>query len=408
MILTDPIKKLLKKAASRIKGSARRVFMAETVKELGEGGQSRAERELGWNRTTIRKGTHELESGIKCIDNFSGRGRKRSEEHLPDLLGDIKSIVDGQSQTDPDFKHNRLYTRLSAEEVRNQLIEKRNYTEEQLPTSRTIANKLNELGYYPTRVVKSKPLKKIPETDAIFEKMKQVNEEADASEDVLRVSMDTKATVKIGPFSRGGKNRVKVKASDHDFGGTGTLVPFGILLPKYDELSIYFSTSKATSDFMVDRLDAWWQEIQVRFPNVKKLVINQDNGPENSSRRTQFMKRVVEFAEKYQIDILLAYYPPYHSKYNTVERCWGVLEQHWSGDLLDEIRTAIGFAESMTWKGKHPIVKLVTDIYEKGVKLGKQAMKMVEKQLKRLPKLEKWFVEISFYRPAPAPGESHH
>src|SRR6184192_2748711 len=151
MELTDELKSLLMDSARQLKGSARRLFLARTVKTLGPGGASRAERELGWNRKTIRKGMHELESGITCLDAFCARGRKLAEEHLPNLLADIRAIVDGQSQTDPQFKTNRLYTRLTAPEVRRQLIEKFGYTDEELPTATTIGTKLNEMGYHPMK-----------------------------------------------------------------------------------------------------------------------------------------------------------------------------------------------------------------------------------------------------------------
>jgi hypothetical protein len=136
--------------------------MARTVKELGPGGQRRAERALGWSRVTIRKGTHELERGLRCVDNFAARGRKRAEDHLPNLLTDITTIVDGQSQTDPQFRTNRLYTRLSAAEVRRQLIAHHGYTDAELPTAETIGAKLNALGYYPRKVAKTQPQKKFP------------------------------------------------------------------------------------------------------------------------------------------------------------------------------------------------------------------------------------------------------
>lgn len=160
MELTDSLKGLFIDTAKMLKGSARRIFMARTVKELGKGGQRHAERELGWNRVTIRKGAHELESGFTCVDAFSLRGRKRAEDHLPNLLDDIKDMVDSQSQTDPKFRTNRLYTRLSAAEVRRQLIDQKGYTDEELPTVQTITSKLNDLGYFPRKVAKSKPQKK--------------------------------------------------------------------------------------------------------------------------------------------------------------------------------------------------------------------------------------------------------
>ena len=159
MSLIEAFKSLFIQAAQDLKGAARRLFMARTVKALGLGGQRQAERELGWDRTTIRKGTHELDSSITCLDNFSARGRKRAEHKLPNLLTDMKAVVDGQSQTDPQFRTNRIYTRLSAAQVRRQLIEVKHYQDEQLPVERTIARKLGDLGYHLTKVQKTKPKK---------------------------------------------------------------------------------------------------------------------------------------------------------------------------------------------------------------------------------------------------------
>src|SRR5215813_2205137 len=159
MELTDSLKTLLIETAKALTGSARRLFMARTVKELGPGGQQRAARELGWGRMTIRKGMRELDSGLVCLDAFALRGRKRAEEHLPNLLTDIKAIVDSQSQADPQFRTHRLYTRLTAAEVRRQLIAQKGYTDQQLPTAETIGTKLNDLGYYPRKVAKSVPKK---------------------------------------------------------------------------------------------------------------------------------------------------------------------------------------------------------------------------------------------------------
>jgi hypothetical protein len=160
MEITDSLKTLFMETARSLKGSARRLFIARTVKELGQGGQRRAERELGWSRVTIRKGTHELESGFTCLDAFATRGRKPVEAHLPTLLRDMKAIVDSQSQTDPQFRTTRLYTRLSAAEVRRQLIAQQGYTDAALPTVQTLTTKLNALGYYPKKIAKSQPQKK--------------------------------------------------------------------------------------------------------------------------------------------------------------------------------------------------------------------------------------------------------
>ena len=150
---------------------------------------------------------------------------------------------------------------------------------------------------------------------------------------------------------------------------------------------------------MVDTLDQWWMVNKPRFPQIDTLVMLQDNGPENSGRRTQFLHRIVQFVDQRQINVRLAYYPPYHSKYNPVERCWGILEQHWNGDLLDSVEAVIGFARSMTWNQKHPIVQLSTRVYQAGVRLSKASMKVVEQRLSRLESLPWWFIDIN-YQPA--------
>lgn len=159
MELTDSLTTMLIATAKSLKGSARRLFMARTVKELGPGGQQRAARAFGWGRMTIRKGMHELDHHLVCVDAFALRGRNRAEEHLPHLLTDIQAIVDAQSQTDPQFRTNRLYTRLTTAEVRRQLIAQKGYTDDQLPTAETIGTKLNAMGYYPQKVAKSLPKK---------------------------------------------------------------------------------------------------------------------------------------------------------------------------------------------------------------------------------------------------------
>ena len=158
--ITPELKKFLNETRSNLKGSQRRQFMAQVVLLLGKGGQRRAERELGWDRKTIIKGTRELKTGIECIDNFSGRGRQRIEQKLPNLLEDIRQIVNPVSQCDPTFRTTELYSPLTASEVHRRLVEEVNYTHDQLPTARTISKKLNELGLRLKKVAKCKPEKK--------------------------------------------------------------------------------------------------------------------------------------------------------------------------------------------------------------------------------------------------------
>ena len=392
MQLNDAAIRLLRETAEGMQGHDRRIFMARVVMALGPGGQRRAERELGWDRKTIRKGVRELENDIE-MNRLHETGRKPAEFHLPNLLGDIRAIVEPLSQADPTFRTPQTYSPLTAGEVRRRLVDEMGYKDEELPCERTISNKLGDLGYKPQKVAKTKPAKKIPETDDIFDQVHQINKEADETDGVLRLSIDTKAAINVGPFSRGGRNRAGIQASDHDFAPETVLRLFGIFLPACDDPFFWFTESSVTPDFMFDALEELWPTIRDRF-NPHTLVINADNGPETNSHRTQFVKRAIDFALGKEIVLRLAYYPPYHSKYNPIERVWGVLENHWRGELPDSVGKVLGLAGTMTWNGQNPVVRFAKGTYEKGVKLGKKAMAACENLIDRLPGLEKWFVDI--------------
>jgi len=218
--------------------------------------------------------------------------------------------------------------------------------------------------------------------------------ETEGQQDVLSISIDTKAKVPIGECSRKGKSRQPEAAWDHDLHPTTVLVPFGILEVSAGLLTILFGTSCETSDFIADGLELWWETNKHRFGHIQVLVIHADNSPHLQSHRTQFLKRMTELADKTGVKIRLVYYPPYHSKYNPIERCWGILETHWNGTLLRSVETALNWAGSMTWKGMKPVVHLLKNVYQKGVKVSKDLMKDVEQRLKRSTSLPKWDVMI--------------
>lgn len=209
------------------------------------------------------------------------------------------------------------------------------------------------------------------------------------------MSLDCKATVNIGDYARGGQTRGDNRASDHDLGCKEKYIPCGIVDEDSGQLAIYFGSSCKTSDFIVDTLQAWWTGLSVTQQlQTTLLQLKVDNGPESSGVRTQFLKRMVEFCDQIGKPIQLLYYPPYHSKYNPIERCWGILEQHWNGTQLKDLNTMLQWAQSMTWKGIHPIVVLNQKPYAKGISLSKTVMREIEKRLERNPDLPKWDILI--------------
>jgi len=215
---------------------------------------------------------------------------------------------------------------------------------------------------------------------------------------VTRLSIDCKATVSIGDVSRGGRTRGDNQACDHDLGLHEKYTPCGIVDEDSGQLHITFGSSSKTSDFIVDALEAWWAALDASEQvAMTRLQIKTDNGPESSGRRTQFLQRMVAWCDAIGKPIQLLYYPPYHSKYNPIERCWGILEVHWNGTKLVDVETMVEWAKSMTWKGIHPIVTLSRQVYQKGVSLSKRAMQAIEARLERDSELPYWDILI---RPA--------
>ena len=202
--------------------------------------------------------------------------------------------------------------------------------------------------------------------------------------------------MKIGEFSRGGvaRGQEAVRAADHDMHPQAMLAPAGILEVEAQQLNLVFGTSRDTSDFVADGLELWWKNRQGVYPSVRRLLIDLDNGPEINSSRTQFMKRLVEFSDRHQLTLELAYYPPYHSKYNLIERCWGILENHWNGALLNTVQTALAWAQTMTWRGVAPLVHLLDRVHETGIRLTPRLFRPIAARLQRSATLPKWSLVI--------------
>jgi len=159
-------------------------------------------------------------------------------------------------------------------------------------------------------------------------------------------------------------------------------------------LQSYFTASPLTPDFMIDCLNDGWTTLRQRFPHSTTLVLTLANDPENHSRRTPFMQRLAAFTDRFQVPVELAYYPPYHSHYNPIERVWDVLEKHWNGSLLDSCQILLHFAQTMTFRARLPSVPWLKMVYQTGVRLTQKQMAQLKHRFQRLPGLAQWFVRI--------------
>lgn len=224
-----------------------------------------------------------------------------------------------------------------------------------------------------------------------------MNAVTDADPESLRISMDTKATVNVGEYSRYGRSRglIPVKAWDHDMRPKEKLVPGGILEVISGRAFLFFASSYKTSDFMVDGLMLWWEARKHDLTNIKRLVINVDNGPECSGHRSQFLHRMVEFVDTTGLAVRIIYYPPYHSKYNGIERYWAGLEKSWNGYLLSTVSVVLNRAGNFVWKGLRAAVHLLNAVYKKGVKVCGKERTELEQRIERSKQLPWYDIIIS-------------
>ena len=216
---TQGYEKLIRSAARRLKGHARRLFQAEVADTLCLGSARAAERRFGFDRKAVATGQHEAQSGIRCLERFAARARPCVEVKDPQLGQDIRALVEPHTQADPEVKSARRYTNLSAREVLQALKVNKGYSDERLPSERSMRDILNRLGYRLQRIQKAKPLKKLPETDAVFANVQAVHARYQDDPETLEISLDAKAKVNEGEYARGGK--MSERFQGHDPQGAG-------------------------------------------------------------------------------------------------------------------------------------------------------------------------------------------
>ena len=211
---THQYEALIRSAAQRLKGHERRLFQAEVANALCGGSARAAERRFGWGRDCVETGLHEASSGLRCVDNFAAKGALPSEEKDLQLAADIRAIVEPHTQADPELKSSRRYTNLSAQEVLQALKSQKGYSDDRLPKERTMRDILNRMGYRLKRIQKAKPLQKTKDTDAIFANVHATRAQYGHDPETLEISIDTKAKVNEGDYSRGGKVQERFARSD--------------------------------------------------------------------------------------------------------------------------------------------------------------------------------------------------
>jgi hypothetical protein len=196
---------LIRSAAHRLKSHERRLYQAEVADALCGGSPRAAEARFGWGRESVATGQNEAHTGIRCAEDFPAKGALPREEKEPQLAADVRAIVEPATQADPELKSSRRYTNLSAREVLEALAKHQGYTPDRLPSERSMRDVLNRMGYRIKRIQKARPIKKTKDTDAIFDNVEAARKQYEGDPETLEISIDTKAKVNEGDYSRGGK-----------------------------------------------------------------------------------------------------------------------------------------------------------------------------------------------------------
>ena len=393
MSIAEKLEKFYKNQIENIKNEINRKSkikqIGSLVLDVGGGCISTISNATGCCWSFVKKCDITVRDNLEIKSNKNKCGRKKITEKYPELKNDIKKIIDGKLYTNSHFETEQLFCSLTIDEVMQKLLNLGKYNAKFISRS-SLANLLNEMGYNLKKVKRNKPLKKIKETDAIFKNVSSKKEEALNDENTALISIDTKDKVIIGPYSRNGKSRILVEACDHEL-TNDCLTPFGILDLKTNQSYFYNFINKPTSNAIVDCIDDYLSD-----KLCTKLVILLDNGPDNSGVRTAFLKSLVDLSDKYQIEIELVYYQPYHSKYNPIERLWARLEMMWNGMLLSTKQICKKVMEQLTWKKVKSKVKYITKEYEKGITYSKEEMNQYEGvNIHRNEELKKWSILIT-------------
>ena len=325
------------------------------------------------------------------------RGRKSVTEKYPNLTRDIEQIIENYKKVDSHFKTETLFISIDPNSIIEELVTSYNYLPK-FACYNTIVKILAKLGYKYHKIPKSEVINKVPETDDIFENVNECLESININNDeIAAISIDDKATKKIGKFSDNGYSWMNIKALDHDTIFDYSVKPFGILDLKTNETFVTCTTYSSTAEFKVDCIEKYVIKKNKKH-QLKKLVIFLDNGPENSSKRRLWLKKLINLSEKYNLIIQLVYYPPYCSKYNKIERVWARVQISWRRITMDSLDILMDCLNKITWKGIKIKGYLSTKEYQKGIKVSDYEMETkINTHIIREEGLEKWSLVITPY-----------
>lgn len=370
------------------------LMIGSLVVDIGGRCISALSRKLNMCREKIKSCKDKFLYGVQKQLEF--RGRNSITIHYPNIINDIEKVIEKYKNVDSHFKTETLYVSISPKAIIEELEKNYNYPHK-FSCYNTIDGLLKKRGYKLHKIPKIQVLDKIPETDAIFENVNEHLEDIKNTDDsVAAISIDDKSAKKIGNISDNGTTRLPLSALDHDTNIECTIKPFGILDLKTNETFITCTKGSSTAEFKVECIEQFIIQRLKRNP-LKKLLIFLDNGPENSGVRKLWLLKLVKLSIKYNIVIDLVYYPPYHSKYNKIERYWARLQMNWNKIITNTIEKVIESINKTVWISVKSVGILSTKNYIKGIEVSNSEIELINSHIIREKGLEKWSIVITPY-----------
>ena len=376
----------MKKYYATLSEKDRRRYAAVEAMKLGQGGQVYIAQLLGCNERTVHNGIMELaelpdEPQYEAAVRQTGGGRKRYDERYPNIDADFLNVLKDHTAGDP-MDEQVIWTDLTPQEIANKLRQDR-----QVKVSKSVVNKLlKKHGYHRRKAQKKKTMKTVAHRNEQFGNIQALVAEFRAKGYPI-ISFDTKKKENLGNFYRAGHlyTQAELHAYDHDFNefAEGVIIPHGIYDLQRNLGYMHIGTSKDTSQFACDCLRSWWLEHGRDFyANAPVLLALCDGGGSNGSRCYLFKEDLQKLADELGLEIRIAHYPPYCSKYNPIEhRRFPHVTRACQGVLLTSVHLVKQLIEkTSTIKGLKVFVKIIETVYQTGRKVAdnfKQTMRIV-------------------------------
>ena len=366
----------------------RRKYAAIEVAKLGHGGTDYISELLGCDPKTIRRGADDLSELRQALPNTApadrvrkkGGGRKPAIEAQPELIPALHRVLEDHTAGDP-MREDAVWTDLTPREIREALAEKD--LSVSLDTVRLL---LDHEGYGRRQIVKYLDMGEHADRDAQFKNIARIKAEYLASGDPI-LSIDTKKKELLGTFYRDGRvyTRQGLLAYDHDFPSyaDGVVVPYGLYDIRRNFGYVSLGTSKDTTEFACDSIAWWWNEHGKRlYPTAGKVCLLCDGGGSNSSTKYVFKEDLEKLSDRIGLEVRVAHYPPYCSKYNPIERrMFCHVTRACQGVLFDSVATVKRLIEkTRTATGLGVVVEVLDKVYETGRKYAegfKESMKIL-------------------------------